>query len=136
VFLRLMRLPIDKTAMIGRGAGLLVLFGVSTVSASGCGDGPEERGRQLYAQHGCAVCHGAHGRGDGPSAKRLDAPPRDFADAGSYKQGSSVSDLAASIRNGAGAMPAFRNISDDDASDIAAWIVSLQQRPAGSKGQP
>jgi len=33
-------------------------------------------------------------------------------------------------------MPAFRDISDDDANDIAAWIVSLQQRPAGSKAQP
>ncbi len=122
--------------MIGRGAGLLMLVAAGTVSAAACGDGTEERGRRLYAQHGCAVCHGVHGRGDGPSAKRLDAPPRDFGDAASYKQGSSMSDLAASIRNGTGAMPAFRNISDDDANDIAAWIVSLQQRPAGSKAQP
>jgi mono/diheme cytochrome c family protein len=122
--------------MSGHGAGLLVLFAVSTVSAAACGDGPEERGRRLYAQHGCAVCHGAQGRGDGPSARRLDAPPRDFADAASYKQGSGASDLAASIRNGAGAMPAFGNISDDEANDIAAWIVSLRQRPAASKGQP
>jgi mono/diheme cytochrome c family protein len=122
--------------MIGRGAGLLMLVAASTISAAACGEGTEERGRQLYAQHGCAVCHGVHGRGDGPSAKRLDAPPRDFGDAASYKQGSSVSDLAASIRNGTGAMPAFRDITDDDANDIAAWIVSLQQRPAGSKAQP
>ena len=96
--------------MIGRGAGLLMLFAAGTVSAAACGEGTEERGRQLYAQHGCAVCHGAQGRGDGPSAKRLDSPPRDFGDAASYRQGSSVSDLAASIRNGTGAMPAFRNI--------------------------
>ena len=121
--------------MIGR-AGLLMLIAAGTVSAAACGEATEERGRQLYAQHGCAVCHGAQGRGDGPSAKRLDVPPRDFGDTASYKQGSSVSDLAASIRNGTGAMPAFRNISDDDANAIAAWIVSLQQRSAGSKAQP
>ena len=32
-------------------------------------------------------------------------------------------------------MPAFRDITDPEASDIAAWIVSLQ-RPAASGGEP
>jgi hypothetical protein len=38
------------------------------------------------------------------------------------------------LRSG-GAMPAFRDITDPEASDIAAWIVSLQ-RPAASGGEP
>lgn len=31
----------------------------------------QERGRQLYLDAGCAQCHGAEGRGDGPSARDL-----------------------------------------------------------------
>jgi cytochrome c oxidase cbb3-type subunit I/II len=119
--------------MIGRVSAPLVLL---VVGATACAGRLEERGRQLYAQHGCAVCHGADGRGDGPSAKRLDAPPRDFADARSYSQGSSRERIAAAIRNGTGAMPGFPDISESDASDIAAWIVSLQRQPGASGGQP
>jgi mono/diheme cytochrome c family protein len=113
---------------------LLLLFGAAGVTA--CGDRAAERGRQLYALHGCAACHGLEGRGDGPSAKRLDVPPSDLADARTYKRGSSPSDIAASIRKGTGAMPAFRDLTDPEAGDIAAWIASLQQdsRPPG--GQP
>jgi len=55
--------------------------------------------------------------------------PRDFADVRAYRQGSSRNDIAASIRNGAGAMPAFRDIDRSEASNIAAWIVSLQRQP-------
>jgi len=35
------------------------------------------RGRALYDTH-CASCHGATGVGDGPAAKSLDPPPRNF----------------------------------------------------------
>jgi high-affinity iron transporter len=90
----------------------------------------------MFAQHGCAVCHGAEGRGDGPSAKRLDVPPGDFADPRTYRQGVSPNDIAASIRNGAGAMPAFHDISDAESADIAAWIVSLQGGARTARGRP
>lgn len=115
---------------------LPVLLAVTAIVA-GC-TSAEERGRQLYAERGCAVCHGPAGRGDGPSAKRLNAPPRDFADVRTYRHGSGQGDIAASIRTGSGpggAMPAFRDITDPEASDIAAWIVSLQ-RPAAAGGEP
>ena len=111
------------------------MAGAALVTA-GCGKA-EDRGRQLYAERGCAVCHGADGRGDGPSAGRLAIPPRDFASVRAYRNGSSQVDIAASIRSGSGpdnAMPAFRDITNEEASDIAAWIVSLQRPPAG--GQP
>lgn len=39
--------------------------------------------RPLYLGH-CATCHGAHGKGDGPSARFLSVPPRDFT-RGDYK---------------------------------------------------
>jgi len=106
------------------------------LAAGACGRGSEERGRRLYAEHGCAVCHGASGRGDGPSARRLDTPPRDFTDPRAYRRGSSREEIAASIRKGGGAMPAFTDVSESEAADIAAWIVSLQQQRAAGGGQP
>jgi high-affinity iron transporter len=112
----------------------LLLIAAAALGAAAC-TSAEERGRQLYAERGCAVCHGAAGRGDGPSARRLDVPPRDFADTGAYSQGSSRQDIAASIRRGVGAMPAFRDLSETEAKDIAAWIVSIQHQPARSGGQ-
>ena len=118
--------------MNGRALPPLLLFVAAALGAAAC-TGPEERGRRLYAEHGCAVCHGAAGHGDGPSAKRLDVPPRDLSDPGAYKQGSSESDIAASIRNGQGAMPAFRDISESEAAEIAAWIVSLRHSPAARR---
>ena len=96
------------------------------VGAAGC-TSAEQRGHQLYSERGCAVCHGAAGRGDGPAAKRLDTPPLDLSNVRSYRQGASQDEIAASIRNGSGAMPAFRDLTGPEAADIAAWIVSLQQ---------
>jgi len=109
-----------------------VLFVAAALGAAACAS-PNERGRQLYAQRGCIVCHGATGRGDGPSAKRLDVPPHDFADVRAYKRGPSQDDIAVSIREGAGAMPAFRDLSESQARDIAGWIVSLQRQPGASQ---
>lgn len=104
--------------------------------AAACADRSIERGRQGYLEHGCAVCHGAGGRGDGPSATRLDIPPRDFADSRAYRQGSGQDAIAASIRGGAGVMPAFRDLAPSEAGDIAAWIVALQQQPPAPGGRP
>jgi high-affinity iron transporter len=113
-----------------------LLLMACALGTAACTDRPGERGRQLYAEHGCAVCHGAGGRGDGPSARRLDAPPRDFADARAYRLGSTQAEIAAVIRKGGGAMPAFRDITEAEVSDIAAWIVSLQHQPPQPGGQP
>lgn len=106
---------------------------LASLAAGGCTD-RVEAGRQLYVTHGCAVCHGAGGHGDGPSAGRLVVPPRDFANVDEYRDGSSPEAIASTIRFGTGApgpMPPFGHISDNDALLIAAWIVSLQ-RPAGA----
>src|SRR6185295_17311368 len=99
---------------------IMISMAGTALVAGGCGKA-EDRGRQLYAERGCAVCHGAGGRGDGPSAGRLDIPPRDFANVRAYRHGSSQHDIAAP----------FRDLTDEQASDIAAWIVSLQRPPAG-----
>jgi high-affinity iron transporter len=106
-------------------SAFLLVMAVAT-GAAGC-TSAEQRGHQLYSERGCAVCHGASGRGDGPAAKRLDTPPQDLTDVRAYRQGARQPEIAAAIRNGSGAMPAFRDLTAPEAADIAAWIVSLQQ---------
>lgn len=119
----------------------LACFGlVIPLVAAGCGD-QVARGREIYAKHGCAVCHGHGGRGDGPAAKTLTPPARDFADVRHYKEGWSRESIATSIRNGvrgSTSMPAFKDLSQGDAEAVAAWIVSLQgaSGSGGGGGQP
>ena len=109
-------------------------FGVlPLLLAAGCSD-RVEAGRQIYAKHGCAVCHGPAGRGDGRVARTLSRPPRDFADRGHYMQGASADAIAGSIRDGVGAMPAFRDLSPEDARALAEWIVTLQVTGESAKG--
>lgn len=111
---------------------------LASLAAGGCTD-RVEGGRQLYVKHGCAVCHGAGGHGDGPTAARLVVPPRDFANVEEYREGSSPEAIASTIRFGTGApgpMPPFGHISAEDALLIAAWIVSLQKPAAGESGNP
>jgi mono/diheme cytochrome c family protein len=108
-----------------------VLSMAAALGAAACTTA-EARGRQIYLARGCAACHGPEGRGDGPTAKRLDIPPRDFADPRAYSEGAGPKAIATSIRRGAGAMPAFRDLTEEEALDIAAWIVTLQHRPDGA----
>ena len=112
--------------MISAGGRPLLVFAAALISA--CGSSADARGQRLYAARGCAVCHGPAGRGDGPSARRLPKPPRDLANPAAYRNGAGPEDVAASIRGGSGggAMPAFRDLTADEARDLAAWIVSLQ----------
>lgn len=112
-----------------------LVFGMlAALVAAGCTDSVDA-GRQLYMTHGCAVCHGSGGRGDGPSAARLAVPPTDFAKVDQYRNGSSAEDIAATIRYGPGTpgpMPPYAHISEEDARLLAAWIVSLQ----GTEAEP
>jgi mono/diheme cytochrome c family protein len=118
--------------MTRRAPGAVLLFVPAALAAAGCSGGPVQRGRPLYSQHGCGVCHGSDGRGKGPTAKRLDVPPADFSDRRTYRFGVSQQAISASIRNGAGAMPPFRDITEQEGQELAAWIESLQQ--AGTSG--
>jgi periplasmic copper chaperone A len=105
---------------------------LASLAAAGCTN-RVEAGHQLYMKHGCAVCHGTGGRGDGPSAARMVVPPTDFANVDMYREGSSAEEIATTIRYGTGSpgpMPPFAHISDDEAALLAAWIVSLQKPAA------
>ena len=110
-----------------------LLLALAASALASCGSA-ESRGQRLYADRGCAVCHGPSGHGDGPTASRLDVPPRDLADPRAYRNGAGIADIARSIRNGSGGgMPPFRDLTESEAQDLAAWIVSLQSSSSGGR---
>lgn len=90
-------------------------------------------GRSLYLNHGCGVCHGSDGHGDGPLSATLSPKPRDFRERAAFVQGRSVKEIAVSIERGVikkGAlMPAFSHIPEADRLKIATYIAALSATP-------
>ena len=74
----------------------------------------------------CALCHGERGDGHGLRREGLTRPPRDFTDPG-WRQLTSPRRVFFAIREGVKgtAMPAWRNLSEQDAWDLTAYVLSL-----------
>lgn len=63
-------------------AGLLVVGFALAGCRKGAGSGPADKvAAQKIFEARCVACHGAKGHGDGPGAKGLKPPPRDYSDA-------------------------------------------------------
>ncbi len=95
------------------------------------------RGKQLYADAGCASCHGDLGRGDGASAKDLkDASgrpiqPRDFT-VGVYRGGGDPRDLYYRIAAGMDGtpMPAYGDVlAPAELWAVVDYVRSLKSAP-------
>jgi cytochrome c oxidase cbb3-type subunit 2 len=102
------------------------------------------RGKELYELLECTACHGASGRGDGPSAATLDPDawgnkqrPFNFTK-GRLHGGPTVKDIYRTFMTGIGgtAMPSYadifgqpdeENIREGDAWNLVSYIVSLRQ---------
>lgn len=121
-----------------RSSKLLSIAAVAlVVTACGSGKAPEPEprsGRQLYEEHGCALCHGPQGRGDGPVAPTLDPPPRDLGDPSTYRIGPAESEIASTLEEGilvfrGSGMPSYAHIPAEDRLEIARFVVSLQKAP-------
>lgn len=119
------------------GAGRFVL---AAVLASACTGGKPgslteetERGRALYAANGCGTCHGQTGRGDGPMARTLHPPPRDFRDAAAFKNGTDPASVANTIATGltrdGGQMQSYFHLSDRERHLLARFVISLRDSP-------
>src|SRR5436305_2258080 len=93
----------------------------------------QQRGKAVYDAR-CIECHGASGKGDGPSSSYLTPRPRDFT-SGKYKIRTTETgsiptddDLLQSVRQGlyGTAMPAWNRIlSDTEIRDVVDYIKSL-----------
>jgi len=106
--------------------------GAGTGAAKTVGDPDVTRGRGLYEQSGCAICHGPEGRGDGQLAHTLSPRPRDLADTASYSQGTSVEAVAHTLGVGlldkGKGMPGYSHLTDRERRSIAVYLISLGNR--------
>ena len=93
-----------------------------------------EKGRQVYAANGCGTCHGLQGAGDGPIARTLTPPPRDFRDAAAFKNGTDPSSIANTIATGltrdGGQMQSYFHLSDRERYLLARFVISLRDSPS------
>ena len=80
-------------------------------------------GAAIFKQR-CALCHGPDGRGDGPGAKGLKPPPRNYHDH-EYMNSMTDEQLLTTIRNGKGAMPAWGKILTED--QMRAVLAHVRQ---------
>lgn len=131
-----------RPPMICAAAALALLAGACGAPRgdSGAAAGRKEfaAGRELYERHGCALCHGPEGRGDGPVAPTLDPPPRDLADPSAYRIGPSEDEIASTLEEGilvfgGSGMPSYAHIPADERRELARYVASLQGG-AGSDG--
>lgn len=88
---------------------------------------PVADGRSIYVAK-CQACHGPEGRGDGPAARALPKPPRDFTSEAFWK-GQTDAKLRATISQGkpGSAMRGF-SMTPEQLTSLVAYLESL--RPA------
>src|SRR5215216_2128401 len=94
------------------------------------------RGEALFSQN-CAACHGAGGRGDGPSAASLTRPPANLTSGHALMH--SDDDYDYWIENGIQGtdMPAFGDkLKDGEIRDVVAYVRSLQQTALLARDAP
>lgn len=96
------------------------------------------KGKQLYADLGCAACHGAAGRANGPSAKGLaddwGQPIRvaNLTHGWTLRGGSEPKDLVVRLMTGVDGtpMPSYADaVSKEDLWPLAYYLQSIQERP-------
>lgn len=83
--------------IIGVLAGCALAATVLAQGATPPGATAVERGRATFRQH-CAVCHGDHGKGNGPAASALRPRPRDLSTLGRRQGGFSAAGVEATIK--------------------------------------
>lgn len=87
------------------------------------------RGRTLFLDH-CALCHGERGDGQGVRKEGLTSPPRNFLTA-AWRQSTSPRRVFFAIREGLPGtpMPNWKSLSEQDAWDLTAYVLSLGAQP-------
>ena len=88
------------------------------------------KGAQLYQQN-CISCHGANAEGNGMAGMMLNPKPANLrAMSGGHPDG----DFAYKIREGRGAMPAWKNaLNDKQVWHLVNYIQTLNKQPVAHK---
>jgi mono/diheme cytochrome c family protein len=90
------------------------------------------KGRKLFEEAGCSACHGAEGKGDGPSASELrdrwgyPVPPADLTRP--LKRGSTARDIYTTLATGLDGtpMPSYEAaLSEEELWALAHYVASL-----------
>lgn len=84
-------------------------------------------GEALFNEKGCATCHGAQGKGDGPVGAALKPKPRNFSDA-QWKYGSDLATVIKTISNGSpgtGMAPYKGVLTDAEIQAVAEHVRKL-----------
>lgn len=113
---------------------------ISAIAFMACGKKPEGEstasaaaapaaisGEALYNEKGCATCHGAQGKGDGPVGAALKPKPRNFADA-KWKFGDDLASVIKTINNGStgtGMAPYKGVLTDAEIKAVAEHVRKL-----------
>jgi mono/diheme cytochrome c family protein len=87
------------------------------------------QGARLFQEH-CALCHGERGDGRGVRREGLSRSPRDFTNA-AWRQSTSARRVFYAIREGLPRtpMPNWKALSEQDAWDMTAYVLSLGEHP-------
>jgi mono/diheme cytochrome c family protein len=101
-------------------------------------------GKRLYATLECGKCHGAEGRGDGPSApflndaKGFHVNSRDFTDPASFRAGWTAREIVRTLKTGLNGTPLpiyIGLMTQEENYDIAAYVMSLAKPGSGDQKQ-
>ena len=89
--------------------------------------GDPAKGKAIYEKH-CMVCHGAEGKGDGPTGRLLKPPAADFTSAMSKKK--SEADLLQTAENGkpgTAMVPWKTQLSQPELNDVIGYVMTLRK---------
>jgi mono/diheme cytochrome c family protein len=117
--------PASLRMIAAPGALVSLLLGAASAADASRDLSAIDRGKAVYDQR-CAMCHGVHGKGDGPEAPFLSPRPSNLISAGtSVKSDVELLDI---ITNGKPrtAMPAWKEeLAEQQRRDVLAYIRSL-----------
>lgn len=87
------------------------------------------KGKALFAQD-CAICHGASGHADTPTAKQLDPPPASFHDPEVMASMTPYKAFNVMTFGVSGTpMPAYVTLTEDERWALAFYVFTLRQPP-------
>lgn len=102
------------------------------------------RGKKLFFQRGCTICHGYNGEGDGELADNLTnddgtkAYPRDLSNHKNYRMGADREEIFMRISTGLNGTPMFGfadELYPEEMEDIASYLVSLYKEKKKAKSK-